>query len=94
MVYLFSFSCLALITRKMSEEELPPLSETDVEPAPLRLRASGPPHAGDPTCIVIPSRSLTSSMRTPVIGRSRTNSIDTNHSETITDSSTDDLITI
>ena len=41
----------------MSDEELPPLSETDLEPAPLRLPTVLPPHAGDAACIVIPSRS-------------------------------------
>ena len=41
----------------MSDEESPPLSETDLEPAPLRLPNHIPPHAGDASCIVIPSRS-------------------------------------
>lgn len=59
----------------MSDDYLPPLSETDIEHAPLRLPNTGPPHAGDATCIVIPSRSLTSSLRTPIIDRSRTNSV-------------------
>ncbi|CAF2994363.1 unnamed protein product [Rotaria sp. Silwood2] len=86
--------CLALVTRKISEEDLPPLSETDVEPAPLRLPNNGPPHAGDATCIVIPSRSLTSSLRTPNVNRSRTNSIDDNESEEVLNSSTNDLITL
>ncbi|CAF1936484.1 unnamed protein product [Rotaria magnacalcarata] len=85
--------CLALLTRKMSDEELPPLSENEVEPAPVRLPNNGPPHAGDATCIVIPSRSLTSSMRTPVLDRSRHNSIDENEPEEVINSSTDDLIT-
>ncbi|CAF1057093.1 unnamed protein product [Rotaria sordida] len=84
--------CLALITRKISEEDLPPLSETDVEPAPLRLPNNGPPHAGDATCIVIPSRSLTSSLRTPNVERSRSNSIDDNETEEVLDPSTNDLI--
>ncbi|CAF1048577.1 unnamed protein product [Rotaria sp. Silwood1] len=86
--------CLALITRKISEEDLPPLSETDVEPAPLRLPNNGPPHAGDATCIVIPSRSLTSSLRTPNVERSRSNSIDDNESEDVLNSSSNDLITL
>ncbi|CAF4167977.1 unnamed protein product [Rotaria sordida] len=87
-----AFICLALITRKISEEDLPPLSETDVEPAPLRLPNNGPPHAGDATCIVIPSRSLTSSLRTPNVERSRSNSIDDNETEEVLDPSTNDLI--
>ena len=53
-----------------------PFSEVDIEPAPLRLPGQVPPHAGDAGCMIIPSRSLTSSLRTPVLGRSRTNSID------------------
>ncbi|CAF1190088.1 unnamed protein product [Rotaria sordida] len=84
--------CLALITRKISEEDLPPLSETDVEPAPLRLPNNGPLHAGDATCVVIPSRSLTSSLRTPNVERSRSNSIDDNETEEVLDPSTNDLI--
>lgn len=56
----------------MSDEELPPLSETDLEPAPLRLPTVLPPNAGDAARIVILSQSLTSSLRTPV--RSRVNS--------------------
>jgi hypothetical protein len=59
----------------MSDEEVPPLSQTDVEPAPFRLQGNIPSHAGDPACILIPSRSLTSSLRTPPIAKSRTNSI-------------------
>lgn len=78
------YRALFLINRKMSAEELPPLSETDLESAPLRLPAPLPPHAGEAACIVIPSRSLTSSLRTPVIERSRANSIDYSQSLDIT----------
>jgi hypothetical protein len=76
----------------MSEEDLPSLSETITEPAPLRLPSNVPPHAGDAACIILPSRSLTSSLRTPVIERSRTNSIDYNGTEDILNCSTDDLV--
>ncbi len=76
----------------MSEEDLPPLSETVTESAPLRLPNNGPPHAGDAVCIIIPSRSLTSSLRTPIIDRSRTNSIDHHETEEIPNSPTTDLI--
>jgi hypothetical protein len=69
----------------MSEEVLPPLSETDIEPAPVRLPNNGPPHAGDAACIVIPSRSLTGSLRTPTIDRSRANSTDHHETEVTTD---------
>jgi hypothetical protein len=76
----------------MSEEEAPPLSETNIEPAPLRLLTNGPPHAGDATCMIIPSRSLTSSLRTPVIERSRANSTDYHGTESLTTSLPNDLI--
>ena len=56
----------------MSDEELSPLFETDLELAPLRLPTVLPPNAGDAARIVILSQSLTSSLRTPV--RSRVNS--------------------
>jgi hypothetical protein len=78
----------------MTEEELPPLSETEVEPTPLRLPNNGPPHAGDASCIIIPSRLLTSSLRTPIDGRSRNNSIDYNETEEIPNSLTNDLIVL
>lgn len=78
----------------MPEKDVPPLSETEVEPAPLRLPNRGPPHAGDPTCIVIPCRSLTASLRTPILDRSRTNSIDYHENEEILNSSTSDLIVL
>ena len=78
----------------MSEEDLPPLSETDVEPAPLRLPNNGPPHAGDAACIVIPSRSLTTSLRTPVLERSRSNSTETDEGAGMPAALTDDLIVL
>jgi len=77
----------------MSEEDAPPLSETDIESAPLRLPANGLPHAGDAACIIIPSRSLTSSLRTPINERSRTNSMDYHGTENLTTSLPNDLIT-
>lgn len=76
----------------MSDEDSPPLSETEIEPAPLRLPNSVPPHAGDAACIVIPSRSLTTSLRTPTIERSRANSIDSHQREDLTTSLPNDLI--
>ncbi|CAF0741401.1 unnamed protein product [Adineta steineri] len=86
---------LFLVTRKMSEEDLRPLSETETEPAPIRLRNNGlPPHAGDAACIIIPSRSLTTSLRTPVLDRSRSNSVDSDEIEQIPDTVTNDLIII
>jgi hypothetical protein len=75
----------------MTEEEVPPLSQTDTEPAPLRLQRDILPHAGDASCMIIPSRSLTSSLRTPSIERSRTNSVNDNESEEIINSSANDL---
>jgi hypothetical protein len=76
----------------MSEEDAPPLSETGTEPAPLRIATNGPPHAGDAACIIIPCRSLTTSLRTPVIERSRTNSVDHHITESLTTSLPTDLI--
>ncbi|CAF4230993.1 unnamed protein product, partial [Adineta steineri] len=77
------------------EEDLRPLSETETEPAPIRLRNNGlPPHAGDAACIIIPSRSLTTSVRTPVLDRSRSNSVDSDEIEKIPDTVTNDLIII
>ena len=76
----------------MSDEDSPPLSETNTEPAPLRLPNNVPPHAGDAACFVIPSRSLTTSLRTPVIERSRANSIDSHVREDLTTSLPADLI--
>ncbi len=76
----------------MSEEDLPPLSETGIEPAPLRLPNYGLPHAGDATCIVIPSRSLPPSLRTSMIDQSRTNSIDYIVTEDVRNSLPNDLI--
>ncbi|UJR14681.1 hypothetical protein I4U23_001674 [Adineta vaga] len=84
--------CLFLVTRKMSDEEVLTLSDAEVEPAPLRLTNNGPPHAGDVACIIIPSRSLTSSLRTPNLGRSRSNSTDGYETEDISTIVTDDLV--
>jgi hypothetical protein len=88
----FLFRAHFLVTLKMPEEDLPPLSETGIEPAPLRLPNFGPPHAGDAACIVIPSRSLPSSLRTSMIDQSRTNSIDYIETEGVRNSVPDDLI--
>lgn len=63
----------------MSDEDSSSPIVIETEHAPLRLPNPGPPHAGDATCIVIPSRSLTASLRTPIENRSRTNSL---HDET------------
>lgn len=82
------------MTRKMPEDELSPLSEDNVEPAPLRLPNNVPPHAGDAACIVIPCRSLTSSLRTPNLERSRANSIDYDETDELVNSSTSDLIVL
>jgi hypothetical protein len=75
----------------MADEDSPPLLGANSETAPLRLPSVGPPHAGDTTCIIIPSRSLTSSLRTPVIDRSRTNSLDNYASVHATNSLPTDL---
>lgn len=75
----------------MTEEEAPPLSQTDTEPTPLRITNHIPPHAGVADCIIIPSRSLTSSLRTPVSQRSRTSSFNDNETEEIINGSINDL---
>jgi len=67
----------------MSDEEIPSLSQTDIEPAPLRLQSNLPPHAGDAACMIIPSRSLASSLHAPPIERSQTDSISGNETEDV-----------
>lgn len=83
------FRILFLLTRNLSHEDL---SDGDLEPAPIRLPSQGPPHAGDANCMVIPSRQLTSSLRTPRSDRSRRNSSDEDPSDLMTRSLPDDLI--
>ena len=78
----------------MSAEDHPPFSQTDLEPAPLRLPSQVPPHAGDASCLVIASRSLTSSLRTPTRDRSRASSISIAETDNITTTSSNDLIVL
>ncbi|CAF3622046.1 unnamed protein product [Rotaria sp. Silwood1] len=86
--------CLFLIIRKMSNEQVLSPSQVDTEPVPFRLESSTLPHTGDATCLIIASRSLTSSLRMPSIERSRTNSDDDNQTESIINSSINDLAII
>ncbi|CAF4485730.1 unnamed protein product [Rotaria sp. Silwood2] len=83
--------CLFFITRKMPDEDALRLSQTDTEPAPFRLESNILPRVGDAACLIIPSRSLTSSLRTPSMERSRMNSVDDDHMQEILNSSINDL---
>ncbi len=78
------------MTRNMSDEEVSPRSQTDIEPAQLRLQCDILPHAGDASFVIIPSRSLTSSLRTSSIGRSQANSTNDDGMEEIMNSSMND----
>jgi hypothetical protein len=78
----------------MSEEELPPPTEEVIEPAPVHVTTVGVPHIGDASCVVIPSRSLLTTIRTPPVNRSRSNSVDDNQTNPIQNPTTNDLINI
>ncbi|CAF0999792.1 unnamed protein product [Rotaria sordida] len=86
--------CLFLITRKMSDEELLSLPQSDTEPASCHLDNNILSDAGNPSCLIISSRSLTSSLRTSSMERSRTNSVDDNQLEEMINSSVNDLVRI
>lgn len=83
--------CLFLTTREISDEEVPSLSETDIEPTQIRFESIIQPHAGLDVCMIIPSRSLTSASLTPTSERSRINSIANDEAEVIINSSINDL---
>jgi hypothetical protein len=77
----------------MSEDELPPPSEDEIQPAPIHAPTVGVPHAGDASCVLIPS-SLSSTIRTTPVNRSRNDSGDINQTDAISNITTDNMTNI